>query len=446
MENGTPGQLPGVPNKQEDVLLMANKYKADLIVRNAEQLVTVADASNSPKRGAAMSQIGVVENGAVAVRGEKIVAVGETPEVLEQVEASTETRIIDASGKVVLPGLVDPHTHLVFAGSREYELDMKLQGMGYLDILAKGGGILDTVRATRAASRQELIDASRKYLEQMLVQGTTTAEVKSGYGLTVEDEIKTLEVIRDLQQCQSVELVPTFLGAHAIPVEYQDDADGYVQLIIDKMLPLVARDGLAEFCDVFCEEGVFTVEQSRRILMAARELGMRPKVHSDEIKPLGGTEMAAELGAVSADHLMETSETGIQALAESGTVAVLLPATTFCLMGDKYASAREMIGAGVAVALASDFNPGSCPVNSLQIVMGIACRQLKLTPAEIINAATINAAHALGRADQVGSLETGKEADLVIFDAPNYQYLMYRFGTNLVDTVVKSGQVVVGEG
>lgn len=446
MENGTPGQLPGVPNKQEDVLLMANKYKADLIVRNAEQLVTVAGASNSPKRGAAMSQIGVVENGAVAVRGEKIVAVGETPEVLEQVEASTETRIIDASGKVVLPGLVDPHTHLVFAGSREYELDMKLQGMGYLDILAKGGGILDTVRATRAASRQELIDASRKYLEQMLVQGTTTAEVKSGYGLTVEDEIKTLEVIRDLQQCQSVELVPTFLGAHAIPVEYQDDADGYVQLIIDKMLPLVARDGLAEFCDVFCEEGVFTVEQSRRILMAARELGMRPKVHSDEIKPLGGTEMAAELGAVSADHLMETSETGIQALAESGTVAVLLPATTFCLMGDKYASAREMIGAGVAVALASDFNPGSCPVNSLQIVMGIACRQLKLTPAEIINAATINAAHALGRADQVGSLETGKEADLVIFDAPNYQYLMYRFGTNLVDTVVKSGQVVVGEG
>lgn len=446
MENGTPGQFPGVPSKQEDVLLMANKKKADLIVRNAEQLVTVAGASSSPKRGALMSQIGVVENGAVAVRGEKIVAVGETSEVLEQVEASLETRVIDASGKVVLPGLVDPHTHLVFAGSREYELDMKLNGMGYLDILARGGGILDTVCTTRAASRQELFDVSCKYLEQMLVEGTTTAEVKSGYGLTVEDELKTLEVIRDLQQCQPVELVPTFLGAHAIPVEYQDDADGYVQLIIDKMLPLVARDGLAEFCDVFCEEGVFTVEQSRRILMAARELGMRPKVHSDEIKPLGGTEMAAELGAVSADHLMETSETGIHALAESGTVAVLLPATTFCLMGDKYAPAREMIGADVAVALASDFNPGSCPVNSQQIVMGIACRQLKLTPAEIINAATINAAHALGRADQVGSLETGKEADIVVFDAPNYQYLMYRFGTNLVDTVVKSGQVVVGEG
>ena len=278
----------------------------------------------------------------------------------------------------------------------------------------------------------------------MLAQGTTTAEAKSGYGLTVEDEVKTLEAIRELNNSHPVDLVPTFLGAHAIPEEYKENPDGFVDLVIEEMLPAVKEKGLAEFCDIFCEQGVFSVEQSRRILLKAKEMGFKLKIHADEMVPLGGAELAAELGATSADHLMVVSERGIEMLAASSTVAVLLPATTFCVMGERYAPARKMIEKGVAVALSTDFNPGSSPVNSLQIVMGIACRQLKMTPAEVISAVTINAAHAIGRADSVGSIEVGKKADLVIFDARDYRYLMYRFGTNLVERVVKSGRLVIG--
>ncbi|NHM26496.1 imidazolonepropionase [Desulfofundulus sp. TPOSR] len=420
------------------------RERIDLLVRNAGELVTVAGGSARPRRGREMAEIGLIQDGAVAVKDGRILAVGKTAEVMDRVKVDENTTVIDAAGKVVLPGLVDPHTHVVFAGSREYELEMKIGGVGYLEILARGGGILDTVRATRAAGREELIATGLKYLGQMLVQGTTTAEAKSGYGLTLADEVKTLEVIRELAQRQPVDLVPTFLGAHAIPPEYKDDPEGYVDLVVDEMLPAVAREGLAEFCDVFCEEGVFSVEQTRRILARARDLGLKLKLHADEIVSLGGAELAAELGATSADHLVQVSEEGIRRLSGSRTVAVLLPATTFCLMGSKYAPAREMIEQGVAVALASDFNPGSSPVNSLQIVMGIACRQLKMKPAEVITAVTINAAHAIGRAAEVGSLEPGKKADLVIFDAPTYRYLMYRFGTNLVQTVVKSGRIVVG--
>jgi imidazolonepropionase len=423
---------------------VAKDMKADFLLINAGQLVTVAGNSDHPKRREKLSEISVVTDGAAAARDGNVIAVGSTSDIQERVELEEDAVVVDAAGKVVLPGLVDPHTHVVFAGSREHELEMKIQGMPYLEILARGGGILDTVRSTRAASREELFKAAKKYLDEMLAQGTTTAEAKSGYGLTLDDEMKMLEVISDLQEAHPVDLVPTFLGAHAIPADYKEDPDDFVELIIQEMLPAVSRSGLAKFCDVFCEEGVFSVEQTRRILSEAKRLGFGLKIHADEMVPLGGSELAAELGAASADHLMVISDKGIEMLAASDTVAVLLPATTFCVMGDQYAPARRMIEKGAAVALSSDFNPGSSPVNSLQIVMGIACRQLKMTPAEVISAVTINAAHAIGCASSVGSIEVGKKADLVVFDAEDYRYLMYRFGTNLIDKVIKSGRIVVG--
>jgi imidazolonepropionase len=423
---------------------VAKDVRADFLLTNAGQLVTVAGNSDRPKRREELSEISVVTDGAVAARDGMIIAVGSSSDIQESVELEEDAVVVDAAGKVVLPGLVDPHTHVVFAGSREHELEMKIQGVPYLEILARGGGILDTVRSTRAASREELFRAGEKYLDEMLAQGTTTAEAKSGYGLTLDDELKTLEVARDLQEAHPVDLVPTFLGAHAIPEEYKENPDDFVELVISEMLPAVARSGLARFCDVFCEEGVFSVEQTRRILSEAKSLGFELKIHADEMVPLGGAELAAELGATSADHLMVISDHGIEMLAASDTVAVLLPATTFCVMGERYAPARKMIEKGVAVALSSDFNPGSSPVNSLQIVMGIACRQLKMTPAEVVSAVTINAAHAIGCASSVGSIEVGKKADLVVFDAKDYRYLMYRFGTNLVDRVIKSGCIVVG--
>jgi imidazolonepropionase len=420
------------------------KNRADFLLINAGQLVTVAGNSDHPKRGEELSEIAVITDGAVAARDGVIAAVGTTSELQDRVELEEDAVVIDAGGKVVLPGLVDPHTHVVFAGSREHELEMKIQGMPYLEILARGGGILDTVRSTREASREDLVRTAAKYLDEMLAQGTTTAEAKSGYGLTLKDELKMLEAISVLQETQPVDLVPTFLGAHAIPEEYKDDPDGFVDLVIQEMLPAISPLGLARFCDVFCEEGVFSVEQTRRILLEAKRLGFELKIHADEMVTLGGAELAAELGATSADHLMMISDQGIEMLAASETIAVLLPATTFCVMGERYAPARKMIEKGAAVALSSDFNPGSSPVNSLQIVMGIACRQLKMAPAEVISAVTINAAHAIGCASSVGSIEEGKRADLVIFDAQDYRYLMYRFGTNLVDKVVKSGRIVVG--
>jgi imidazolonepropionase len=418
--------------------------KADFAVINAGQLITAAGYSERPKRGPELNELGIINDGAVAAKEGLIVAAGSTADVMKQVELTGDAMLIDAGGKVVLPGLVDPHTHLVFAGSREDEFEMKIKGAAYLDILARGGGILSTVRSTRAAGEDELIRIGEKYLAEMLSQGTTTAEVKSGYGLTVADELKQLRAIRSLQKMQPVELVPTFLGAHAIPEEYKGKPDAFVELVIGEMLPAVACSGLAECCDVFCEEGVFSVEQSRRVLEAARKLGFALKLHADEIVPLGGAELAVELGALSADHLVAVTPRGIERLAASNTVAVLLPATTFCLMGSKYAPAREMIAAGVAVALAGDFNPGSSPVNSLPVVMGIACRQLKMTPAEAISAVTINAAHAIGRASELGSIEVGKKADLVIFDAADYRSIAYRFGTNLVDKVIKAGRLVAG--
>lgn len=416
--------------------------QADLLIENARQVVTSRGGANPLTKGD-LGRLEIIENGAVAVGGGRILAVGTTAEVRAKVTVTPATRRIDAAGQIALPGLVDAHTHLVFAGSRENELDLKLKGVPYLEILAQGGGILSTVRATRAADREELVGIGRKYARQMLAQGTTTAEVKSGYGLTVADELKQLEAVRDLASQSALDLVPTFMGAHAFPPEYKNDPEKFVDLVVTEMIPAVARQGLAEYCDVFCEKGVFSVEQSRRILQAGLAAGLKPKIHAEEIECLGGAELAAELGAASADHLLMISDAGIRKMADAGVVAVLLPATTFYLREDHYAPARKMIEAGVPVALASDFNPGSCPNNNLQFVMTVACLYLRMTPAEVINAVTINAAHAIGRADRVGSLEEGKQADIVLFDAPSYQYLPYRLGSNLVTAVIKQGKVVV---
>ncbi len=417
--------------------------KTTLFIENAAQVVTSQGASGTALSGDLQKAITVIPDGAVAVDGDRIVAVGSTAELKARVTIDAATEVIDASGQVVLPGLIDPHTHVVHGGSREHELTLKLQGVPYLEILSGGGGILSSVEATRAASEEELVALGIKYCRQMLAQGTTTAEAKSGYGLSTDAEIKILRAVRAVDAAQPVDLVPTFLGAHAVPKEYKGDPDRYLDLVIKEMLPLVVEQKLARYCDVFCEEGVFSIEQSRRVLLAAREQGLELKMHADEIVPLGGAELAAELGAVSADHLLVVSDEGIERMAEAGVIAVLLPGTTFYLREDHYAPGRKMIEAGVPVALATDFNPGSSPNNNLQLIINIACLYLRMTPAEVVNAITINAAHALGRAAEIGSLEAGKKADIVIFDAPNYDYLAYRYGTNLVSRVVKNGHLVM---
>ncbi len=438
------------------------KQKVDLIVHSARQLLTLgpfgevaassaaSPASSRPRRGEAMNRLGLIEDGAVAVSRGLITLVGTTEEVLTQTEAE---EMIDASNRVVMPGFVDPHTHLVFAGSREDEFESRLRGATYMEIMAAGGGIMSTVRATRAATLPQLIAPSRERLDRMLAHGTTTAEVKSGYGLNVDHELKMLGAIRQLDATHPVDLVPTFLGAHAVPVESKGRADEYVEMVIGEMLPLAERKlredvsdvsvpSVPFFCDVFCEEGAFSVSQSRRILERAGELGFGLKIHTDEFKPLGGTRLAIELRAVSADHLVCTTAEEIEALAGSDTIAVSLPGTPFGLGHHEYTPARQIIEAGGALALATDLNPGTCYCESMQFIIALACRYMRLTPAEAITAATHNAAHAIGLGDKVGSLETGKKADILVLDIPNYRHLGYHFGVNLVERVIKSGQVL----
>jgi len=438
------------------------RQKVDLVVHSARQLLTlgpfgeveassaVSIAPSRPRWGKAMNELGLIEDGAVAASHGLITLVGTTEEVLAQTEAD---EMIDASNRVVMPGFVDPHTHLVFAGSREDEFELRLRGATYMEIMAAGGGIMSTVRATRAATLLQLIAQSRERLDRMLAHGTTTAEAKSGYGLNVDDELKMLEAIRQLDVTHPVDLVPTFLGAHAVPVEFKGRADEYVEVVINEMLPLAEREmredppdapapSVPFFCDVFCEEGVFSVNQSRRILERARELGFGLKIHADEFKPLGGTRLAVELGAVSADHLVCTTVEEIEALAGSDTIAVSLPGTPFGLGHREYTPARQIIEAGGALALATDLNPGTCYCESMQFIIALACRYMRLTPAETITAATLNAAHAIGLGDKVGSLETGKKADILVLDIPNYRHLGYHFGVNLVERVIKSGQAV----
>lgn len=427
---------------------------ADLLIVNASQLLTCA-SPHGPKRGVALADPGLIEDGALACLEGQIVAVGRTADLLAMLEDPDAAHIIDAAGKVVLPGFVDPHTHLLWAGDRVGEFEQRIAGASYMQIMQAGGGIMSTVRATRAASLDELIAQTLPRLDSLLTHGTTTAEVKTGYGLDLATELKMLDAIRLLDEEHPMDLIPTFMGAHAVPAEYQGRTDAFVDLVVSEMLPAIADlrytmetpDGVytvaaADFCDVFCEAGVFDLAQTRRILEAARELGLGLKLHADEFEPIGGATLAVELGAVSADHLVRTTDEQLAALAASDVIAVSLPGTPFGLGHHDYTRARRLIELGGALALASDLNPGTCWCESMQFIVALACRYLKLTPAEAINAATINAAHALNLGRYVGSLEVGKQADVLVLDAPDYRHLGYRFGTNLVETVVKRGQMV----
>jgi imidazolonepropionase len=415
------------------------REKADLLIVNANELVTIEGNNQKPRTGKEMLDLGIMRNGALAVKDGTIASVGSTSELTKVYKAEN---IVNASGKTVLPGFIDPHTHLVFAGSREDEFQMRVEGAPYMEVLDAGGGILKTVKETRRASVEKLVENGTETLNTMLEYGTTTVEAKSGYGLTTKDELKILEAIQRLNEMHTVDLVPTFLGAHAIPPEFSNSPEDYVSLVISDMIPKVAGKGLAEFCDVFCERGVFTLDQARRILVAGKNSGLKPRVHADEFNLLGGTELAASVGAVSADHMLFSSDKGIKAMADKGVLATLLPAAAFSLMSGRYADARKIINSGVPVALGTDFNP-SCWVENQQLVIAFACHFMKLTPAEAITAATINAAHAVCRANEVGSLEVGKKADIIVLDVPNHKFLGYRFGVNLVDKVIKNGRLVV---
>jgi len=418
------------------------KEKVDLLIEKANELITLQNADDEPLTGEQMKNLGIIPRGSVAINKGKIVAVGTYEWIKERFIAE---RTIDASGKVVMPGFVDPHTHLVFAGAREEEFEFRIMGVSYLEILAKGGGILKTMKETRKASVEELVKNCKKTLNLMLMHGTTTIEAKSGYGLNLKDEIKILEVIKRLNNEHPVDVVPTFLGAHAVPPEYEKDVDGYVDLLLEEVIPVVAENKLAEFCDVFCEKGVFNIQQSKLILTRGKEYGLKLKIHADEMTQFGGAELAAEVGAVSASHLLFSSRDGIIKMAEKGVIGELLPLASFTLMMGRYALAREMIENGLAVALGTDYNP-SCWVENQQLTIAFACRQMHLTPAEAITATTINAAHAINRANEVGSLKPGKKADVIILDIPNHKFLGYRFGTNLVETTIKNGEIVAEKG
>jgi imidazolonepropionase len=413
-----------------------------LIVHHAGQLLTLA---GGPQRGFALGDLGLIEQGAVVIQGAQILAVGRSTDLLK---AYPHAKRFDAHGKVVLPGFVDPHTHLVWAGDRADEFTLRLEGKTYLEILAMGGGILSTVQATRAASIEELVSQTRPRARDAFRHGTTTMEVKTGYGLTLESEIKQLQAILALNQEGPLELVPTFLGAHAVPPEYQGRTEVYVDLLCKEMLPGVRDWWHSEvpaqrlpFVDVFCERGAFDLAQSRRILETAQDLGFPLKIHADEFENLGGAAMAAELGATSADHLVKTSPDDIRALASSQTVAVSLPGTPFGLNEVEYTPAQAILEAGGTLALATDINPGTSWCESMQFILALACRKMRLTPAQAIAAATINAAAALQRQDTLGSIEPGKQADLLILDVNHYQQLGYRFGTNLVSHVIKQGRI-----
>jgi imidazolonepropionase len=417
-----------------------------LFIRNASQLVTLKGSSDAPLIKNAMSELGIIENGSVWIEEGKIRAVGKDEELVLQYSGRLHgADVIDASGKLVTPGLVDPHTHLVFAGSRENEFNMRLGGATYMEIMNAGGGIYATTTRTQGATHEELFQESVERLNQFLKHGVTTVEAKSGYGMEWETERKQLEVAKELNEKHVIDVVSTFMGAHAVPKEFKENPDEFVRILIEEMIPRVAALGLAEFNDVFCEKGVFTPEQSRRILESGKHYGLIPKIHADEIEPYEGAELAAEVGAISADHLLKASDKGIKAMAEKGVVGVLLPGTAYFLMAES-ANGRKMIDSGVPVALSTDCNPGSSPTVSLPFIMNLACLKMGMTPAEVLTAATINAAHAINRGSEIGSLEVGKKGDVTIFSVENYMKLQYSYGVNHTDTVVKNGKVVVRGG
>ncbi len=411
---------------------------ANLIIIHAAELATAR--GRKPRAGKAMQAIEVIHDGAVRIENGTITAVGTTGEVMKRGTTDGFT-VIDAAGKTVVPGFVDSHTHFVFEGYREEEFVWRLQGMRYMDIMAQGGGIASTVAATRGAGLKRLIEGGRQRLDVMLSYGVTTVEGKSGYGLDRDTEIVQLEAMAALEDDHPLDIVPTFLGAHAVPREYEDRSDAYLDFILEAVLPDVAERGLAEFCDVFCEAHVFSVAQSRCLLGRAEALGLKLTLHADEIVPLGGAELAAELRAVSADHLLQATDTGIKALAAAGVVATLLPITAFGLQ-EPFARGRYMIDQGCAVALATDFNPGSCFSHSIPLLMALGTLKMGLTPEEALTAITLNGAAAVDRADRVGSLEVGKQGDVVILEFPSYRFMPYHLGVNIVEKVVKQGRLV----
>jgi imidazolonepropionase len=408
-------------------------------VLHTSQLVTLA----GPKRariGTELGELAVIPNGGMQVTDGMIVATG--PSDLIEERLSSDAEVVDAGGRVVLPGFVDAHTHPVFAGNRVDEFEQRARGASYEEIAAAGGGIRSTVRKTRAATENELRQQALKHAEWFLQCGTTTIEAKSGYGLSLNDELKLLRVIRDLRTQTPLELIPTFLGAHAVPEEHQADPSRYVEIVIDEMLPTVAAEHLAEYCDLFCERGYFEIETSRRILTAAKQRGLGLRMHVDQLTNSGGAKLAAELGATTADHLEQTEDDGIAALLQTNVQPVLLPGSVYALGKSRYPRARDMINAGLAIVLATDFNPGSSPTPSIPMTLSLAATQMKMTPAEGVTAATINAAYSLGRGDQIGSLESGKLANFVLYDCADYREIAYYFGASLVHSVYVRGEPV----
>ncbi len=420
---------------------MAMQKKATLLITNIGQLITMEGPV--PRLGNLMKAIGLVEKGALAAAGEEILAVGKKEEVEGKVDLAEGCTVIDAGEKVVTPGLIDPHTHPVFSRTRQDEFEMRIEGKSYMEIARAGGGIRRSVRDLRETKKVDLVENTKKRLNHLMSYGITTIEAKSGYGLSTESEIKSLEIIKELNENHPMDLIPTFLGAHEVPDEYRDKREEYIRLVIEEMIPRVVDEKLAEFCDIFCEEGVFSVEESRRIMQAAKDKGLKLKFHADELASSGGTELAAELGAVSADHIVYVSDEGIKKMAESGTVAVLLPGTCFSLNSKNYAPARKLIESGVAVSMSTDCNPGSSFTESLPLMITLAALEYKMTAAESLSAVTVNAACAVDRGGKTGQLIPGLPADLAIWDMDDYRELPYHYGVNLVKSVIKRGKVII---
>lgn len=408
-----------------------------ILLKNASQLLTLTGDNTQPRTKEGMRELGIINNGDVWISHGQISGVGSDGGTAHDAEI-----IIDCTGKVVMPGFVDPHTHLVFAGSRENELGMKLKGHSYMEIQQAGGGIFSTVRKTREASNEILIAQALKRLDTMLLNGTTTIEAKSGYGLDADTEMRMLQVAKMLNHQHPIEIVSTFMGAHAIPPEFKDRASEFIQSMID-LLPVIKEKQLAEFCDVFCDAGAIDLPESEMMLAAAKASGLDLKIHADEMENIGGSGLASRLCAVSAEHLLRTTELEMRNMADCGTIGVLLPGTPYSLMMKEYANARKMIDSGMPIAIATDLNP-NCWTESMQWVISAACYQMKMMPAEAIVASTINAAHAINRQTKVGSIEVGKQADLIVLDVPNFEQIPYHFGVNLVETVIKKGEVAVG--
>lgn len=415
--------------------------KADLIIINAREIATMKCAGIA-KTGVQMKDAGIIQNAGLAIKDGLIVAIGPSLEIESKY---TWDEAIDAEGKILTPGFVDSHTHPVFVHTREDEFAMRLEGRSYVEIALAGGGIRSSIESTRAASLEELYDLAMKRIARMIPLGTTTLEAKSGYGLTTESELKQLEVIRKLKENLPIDVVPTFMGAHEFPAEYKDDHEAYIKILCAEMIPAVVEQGVAEFCDIFTEAHVYSIEESRRVLSCAAEHGLKLKIHADEIEAIGGAELAAELKCVSADHLGAASDKGIQAMKAAGVIPVLLPATLFSLRAKNYARGRYMIDCGLPVAIASDYNPGSCNCDSMPFTMSLACLQMGFSPAEALTAATINAAHALGRGQSCGSLEIGKQADIIIWDIPSINFIPYHLGSSHIIRVLKLGQSIYQE-